>query len=142
MPALERGLERGGRSRDGYEVSYPAMIVTGTTEEQVADATRAVKAQLAFYASTPAYKPVLDLHGWGELHGELNRLSKRGEWVKMGELVPDDMVEAFAVVAPPAEVPGALLDRFSGMVTRMSFYAPYRMDPDTTAMLVEGLRRG
>ena len=142
MPALDRGLERSGRSRDGYEVSYPAMIVTGTTEEQVREATRAVKAQLAFYASTPAYRPVLDLHGWGDLHGELNRLSKRGEWVAMGELVPEDMVEAFAVVAPPAKVPGALLERFGGMVTRMSFYAPYRMDPATTRMLVEGLRAG
>jgi len=140
MPALERGLARSGRHRRDFEVSYPAMIVTGNSEEEMAQAASAVRAQLAFYGSTPAYKPVLDLHGWGELHGELNRMSKRGEWAAMGELLPDDLVDAFAVVAPPDRVPGALAERFGDMVTRMSFYAPYRMDRDTTRELIDGLR--
>ena len=65
--------------------------------------------QIAFYGSTPAYLPVLELHGWGELGVELNRLSKQGEWVKMGELIDDEMLEAFAVVAPLDEVPARVV---------------------------------
>lgn len=141
IPALERGLARAGRSRRDFEVSYPAMIVTGAGEEEREQADRAVRAQLAFYGSTPAYRPVLELHGWGDLQGELNAMSKRGEWAAMGDLVPDELVEAFAVVAPPEKVPALLAERFGGMVTRMSFYAPYRMDRDVTRALMEGLRR-
>ena len=72
----------------------------------MAAAVQGVKAQLAFYGSTPAYKPVLALHGWGDLHAELNLLSKRGEWVQMADLITDDIVDAFAVVGTPGEIPG------------------------------------
>ena len=65
-----------------------------------------MRQQIAFYGSTPAYRPVLELHGWGDLQPELNTLSKRGEWVKMGELIDDDMLNAFAVVAPLDQVAG------------------------------------
>ncbi len=140
VPALERGLERAGRSRSDFEVSYPAMIVTGRSDEEMEAAATAVRAQLAFYGSTPAYRPVLELHGWGELQAELNALSKRGEWAAMGKLLPDELVQAFAVVGPPDKVPALLAERFGDMVTRMSFYAPYRVDPDVTRGLVAGLR--
>ncbi len=140
LPALERGLARAGRTRDGYEISYPAMMITGTTEGEVQAATQAVKAQLAFYASTPAYKPVLDLHGWGDLFGELNTRSKRGEWVQMADLIPDDMLDAFAVRGEIGEIPGKVLDRYGGMVTRVSFYAPYRMDHALIQELLAGFR--
>jgi len=140
MPALERGLERSGRARKDIEISYPAMIVTGSDEAEMQRASAAVKAQLAFYGSTPAYLPVLALHGWGDLHVELNRLSKRGQWTQMAELIGDDVVDAFAVVAPPEDVPGALAERFGDMVTRISFYAPYRMPRERWHGLLEGLR--
>ena len=140
MPALDRGLERAGRTRQGFEVSYPAMIVTGTTEEELAEASRAVKAQLAFYGSTPAYKPVLDLHGWGDLHAELNRLSKRGQWDAMAELVTDEIVDAFAVVGHPDDVPAEIVKRYGDMVTRVSFYAPYRLSRERIHALVGALR--
>ncbi|HTZ10608.1 MAG TPA: LLM class F420-dependent oxidoreductase [Acidimicrobiales bacterium] len=140
MPALERGLARAGRTMEGFQISYPAMMVTGSTEEEMAAATAAVKAQLAFYASTPAYKPVLDLHGWGELFTDLNRLSKRGEWVQMADLVPDEMVDAFAVTGPPESIPAQVIDRYGGMVTRVSFYAPYRMARERTRQILEGFR--
>jgi probable F420-dependent oxidoreductase len=142
MPALGRGLARAGRSRSGFQVSYPAMIVTGDSDEDMETAVTAVKAQLAFYGSTPAYKPVLDLHGWGDLHGELNRMSKRGEWTAMGELLPDELVDAFAVVAPPDKVAGAILERYGDMVTRLSFYAPYRLPRETIQELVGALHAG
>ena len=75
--------------------------------------------QVAFYGSTPAYRPVLEIHGWGELQTELNRLSKRGEWDAMGEMITDDVLEAFAVVAEPAKMAGALKARWGGLVDRM-----------------------
>jgi probable F420-dependent oxidoreductase len=140
LPALERGLARAGRTRDGYEISYPAMMVTGTTEEEIQAATQAVKAQLAFYASTPAYRPVLDLHGWGDLFSDLNRLSKRGEWVQMADLIPDDMLDAFAVRGEISEIPAKVVERYGGMVTRVSFYAPYRMERARLQELLGGFR--
>ncbi len=85
------------------------MIVTGTNDAEMKAAVQGVKAQLAFYGSTPAYRPVLALHGWGELHTELNLLSKRGEWVQMAGLITDDIVDAFAVVGRPEEIPAKLL---------------------------------
>ena len=80
--------------------------------------------------STPAYRPVLELHGWGDLQPELNTLSKRGEWEKMGELIDDDILNAFAVVAPLDQVATEVRKRFEGLVDRFSFYAPYKADPE------------
>ncbi|HUY64068.1 MAG TPA: LLM class F420-dependent oxidoreductase [Acidimicrobiales bacterium] len=141
VPALQRGLAVAGRSRQDFEISYPAMIVTGSDEAEMQTAMGAVKAQLAFYGSTPAYKPVLDLHGWGELHSELNRLSKRGDWAAMAEMIPDEVVRAFAVVGSLDEVPAEIAKRFGDMVTRISFYAPYRMERQQIRALLEALRK-
>ena len=85
LPAIDRGLAKAGRDRSAFQLSYPGFVVTGDTDEQMEQATKAVKAQIAFYGSTPAYKGVLELHGWGDLHLELHPLSKQGEWVKMGD---------------------------------------------------------
>jgi probable F420-dependent oxidoreductase len=130
VPAFERGLARGGKARSDVQISYPGMVVTGTSEEAFATAAAAVKKQLAFYGSTPAYRPVLELHGWGDLQPELNTLSKRGEWVKMADLIDDDILNTFAVVGELDELPGKILTRFGGLVDRFSFYAPYGVDPD------------
>ena len=140
LPALDRGLAKAGRTRAGFEISYPAMMITGTNEAEMQTATQAVKQQLAFYSSTPAYKPVLDLHGWGDLFSELNTLSKRGEWVKMADLIPADMLDAFAVTGEIGEVPGKVVERYGDMVTRVSFYAPYRMERAKIQELLAGFR--
>jgi probable F420-dependent oxidoreductase len=140
IPALRKGLAKTGVDLDRFAISYPAMIVTGSTEEEVETAKMAVKSQLAFYGSTPAYRPVLDLHGWGELQSELNTLSKRGEWGPMANLIDDDVLDAFAVSGTPDEVPKILLQRFGDIVTRITFYAPYRMRPQNLQSLLDGLR--
>jgi len=140
IPALERGLTKAGRKLEGYEISYPAMVVTGSTDDEVEAAKLAVKGQLAFYGSTPAYRPVLELHGWGDLQSELNSLSKRGEWVTMAGLIDDEVVDAFAVVAPPGEVAKMIKSRYGDMVTRVTFYAPYRMERDRLRELLSGFR--
>ena len=93
-------------------------------------AARAAKQQLAFYGSTPAYRPVLELHGWGSLQDELNRLSKQGEWAQMGELIDDEILNTFAVVAEPEQVAAAMKARYGGLVDRILFTTPARRDLD------------
>ena len=138
LPALERGASRAGKSRSDLTVSYPGFVVTGANEKDTAAADQAVRQQIAFYGSTPAYRPVLELHGWGDLHPELNTLSKRGEWVKMGELISDDVLDAFAVVCPIDQVATQVKARFGDVVDRFSFYAPYKMDPEDWASVLAG----
>jgi len=116
--------------------------VTGATEEDVARAAVAVRRQIAFYGSTPAYRGVLELHGWGDLQPELNRLSKQGGWEQMGELIDDDMLAAFAVAGEPASIAGQLEARFGALVDRISFYTPFSADPVLFQDILAGLRSG
>lgn len=139
LPAVERGFAKGGRSRESFEVSYPGFVVTGNDAEQET-ARKMVKAQIAFYGSTPAYRPVLELHGWGDLQPELNGLSKRGEWGTMAGLIDDEVLDAFAVTAEPSDVAGRVRERFGDVIDRFSFYAPYHLEPDTWAEVVAGFR--
>jgi hypothetical protein len=84
---------------------------------------------------------VLELHGWGDLQPELNNLSKQGEWVKMGDLIDDDVLNAFAVVAEPDQIGAELKRRYAGVVDRCSFYAPYRADPEQWAAAIADLKQ-
>ncbi len=140
LPALQRGFERAGRTRDDFEISGPLFIVAGTDEEEFVKARAGTKQQIAFYGSTPAYRGVLELHGWGDLQTELNGLSKQGEWVTMGALITDDILEEFAVVAEPEAVPKAMLARYGGIVDRLSFYAPYESDPERWKQVLAGFK--
>jgi probable F420-dependent oxidoreductase len=142
MPSLERGFAAAGRARDHFEVSGPLFVVTGTSDEEMEQAAVATKQQIAFYGSTPGYRGVLELHGWGEVGDELNVMSKRGEWVAMGELITDQMLDVFAVVALPDEVAPELLRRYGDLVDRISLYARYRLDGDVAKTIVAGLRAG
>ena len=112
LPALQKGLEKGGRSRQDFEIVCPIFTVSGANEEQMAANRVAITRQIAFYGSTPAYRPVLELHGWGDLQSELNRLSKMGKWEEMGTLITDDVLSEFAVVGTPDEVVEGLRSRY------------------------------
>jgi probable F420-dependent oxidoreductase len=140
VPALERGLARSGRTLEDFEISGPFFVVTGTSEEEMAAAAKGVRQQIAFYGSTPAYRGVLELHGWGDLQPELTALSKEGKWVEMGELIDDDILHTFAVVAEPAQLAAGFTRRYGDVVSRLSFYAPYRADPDTWLPVIEDLK--
>jgi len=140
LPAVERGLAKAGRSRSQFEVSGPLFVVTGTNEREIDAARQGVKQQIAFYGSTPAYRGVLELHGWGALQDELNALSKQGEWVKMGELIDDEILDTFAVEAAPSDVGAELKRRYGGVVDRLSFYAPYQSDPEQWAAVIADLK--
>ncbi len=142
LPALERGAQKAGKSRQDLQVSYPGFIVTGRDRPEWDRARRATREQIAFYASTPAYRSVLELHGWDDLHPRLNSLSKKGEWAAMGELIDDEVLESFAVVAPLEEIPGIVRTRFGTLVDRFSFYAPYPLEPGALREIVLAFKRG
>ncbi|QXC61537.1 LLM class F420-dependent oxidoreductase [Aquihabitans sp. G128] len=142
LPAIAAGLDASGRTRADLQLSLPSFIVTGTTEEELAAAAKGTREQIAFYASTPAYRGVLEHHGWGDLQTELKGLSKEGKWAEMGERIDDDVLHTFAVVAEPDAVAGELLARFGDVVDRLSFYTPYKSSPELLRGTVEQLRAG
>jgi probable F420-dependent oxidoreductase len=136
LPALRKA--RG--SLDGFDLSLPVLVVLGHDDASRAEADRAVRAQVAFYGSTPAYRPVLDLHGWGSLHEQLNRLSRLQAWAEMADLIDDTVLDAFAVAGEPGAVAASLRARYRGLVDRVSLYTPYQAEPDLVAATVAALR--
>jgi probable F420-dependent oxidoreductase len=142
LPLVREGRVAAGRTDDAT-VSWQGLVVTGSTEEEMAVAAAAVRRQIAFYGSTPAYRPVLELHGWGALGEELNKLSRGSDdarWAAMGELVDDDVLGTFAVVAEPDALGSALVERFGGLVDRFQFYLPYPLDQAILAPVIDVLR--
>ncbi|MCU1653513.1 MAG: fgd 2, partial [Pseudonocardia sp.] len=126
LPTLLEGRAAAGKDNlDGFQISGLPFVVTGETDEQAEAADTAVRKQIAFYGSTPSYWPVFETHGWTDLGPELNRLSKRGEWDEMGRRITDEVLHAFAIVAPKEKVAEQLLARYGGIFTRTSFYSPY-----------------
>ncbi len=140
VPALATGMLKSGRTRDNFEISLPAFVVTGRDTAEFEAAKAATKAQIAFYGSTPAYRGVLELHGWGELQDQLNGLSKQGKWMEMGQALDDEVLQAFAVVAEPALVATELKRRYASTVDRLTLYVPYAMSSEVTSTIVAGLR--
>jgi probable F420-dependent oxidoreductase len=117
MVHLAEGLAAAGRDRSDVEVTVPLMTVVDGPDREAG--LRATRMQLGFYGSTPAYRPVLEHHGWGDLGDELNRLSKAGDWEKMGEAIDDEVLETFTVVADRDGVAAAVHERFGGIVDRV-----------------------
>jgi probable F420-dependent oxidoreductase len=139
-PALMRGMERSGRQRSDFQLSCPIFVVTGDTEAQLAAGAGGTRKQIAFYGSTPAYRKVLELHGWGDLHTELHRLSREGEWDAMGSLIDDEILDAFAVVAPLDTVASKIRDRCDGVIDRVLVGFPSCVPEETVIAVLQELR--
>ena len=140
IPALERGRAKAGKTMEGFEIVGPSFVVTGNTAEELQQASVGTRQQIAFYGSTPAYRPVLDLHGWGDLQDRLNTLSKQGQWVEMGKLITDEVLETFAVVGEPEQIAPELTHRYGDVIQRISFYAPYKSDPERWSKVLSSLQ--
>jgi probable F420-dependent oxidoreductase len=146
LPALRLGREKGGHpvgegwSLGDFTVTGPSFVTIGRTEQEMAEAVVGTKKQIAFYASTPAYRGVLELHGWGDVQPELGRLSRAGGWEEMGELITDDMLHTFSVVGTPEEVGTALREKLDGVAQRVSCYANYEVDPAVWGQVRAALR--
>lgn len=120
LPALEAGRVRSDRA--GFTVSGMPFVVTGVDAAATARVARATRKRIAFYASTPAYRFVLEVHGWGGLHDRLHALSKEGRWDDMATQIDDDVLDAFAVVAEPGDVGPALRKRWDGLADRLTVH--------------------
>lgn len=138
-PALDAGRASTGASRE-FTVAAMAMVVTGRTEEAFADAMAGTRKQIGFYASTPAYKPVLDHHGWGDLHDQAHAFTKQGRWSELGDLVDDEMLRTLAVVGELDTVGEAMRERFAGLASRVILSIPYPADDLLGLDIVSGVR--
>ena len=140
IPALARGRANAGKTLEGFEIVGPSFVVTGSNDTEMADAIAGTRQQIAFYGSTPAYRNVLDIHGWGGLQEQLNSLSKQGKWVEMGNLIDDEILNTFAVVGEPEQIAPELHKRYGDVIQRISFYAPYKADPVRWQKLLDELK--
>ncbi len=119
IPALEEGAARGGRDRASVQITCPVFIATTPEEETF------VRQQIAFYASTPSYRAVMDLNGWGDTATALSELASRCKWDALPALITDDMLHTFAVIATPDQLAAALLSRYNVLADRLTPYLPF-----------------
>jgi probable F420-dependent oxidoreductase len=141
LPAVEEGLARADRSRREFFMVTNVIVCTGRDETEMATADAGVRALLAFYGSTPAYRPLLELEGYDGLHLELNRLSREARFADMARLMDDDVVDRFAVRAEPQQVGKAILARYGDVADRVNLYLPYPAGTDLQAEVLAGFKR-
>jgi len=140
LPAINRGLAAAGRAWSDLELTAEIIVGCGRTDQEL-DRARAVRFLIAFYGSTPAYRPVLEVQGWADLQPELNALSKRGEWGTMTSLVTDEMVSTIAVFGTPEQCATQIVDRFGGQVSRICAYFPgYEPSDELVAEFVAAVK--
>jgi probable F420-dependent oxidoreductase len=140
LPALQRGAERAGKSLDGFEIIAPGFVVARDGEEEIAGGIEFVRMQIGFYGSTPAYRPVLDVHGWGELQQELNTLTKRGAWDELAGIIDDEVLQTFAVIGSPEEAAQGVRNRYGDVATRIALPVPDGSAADRWAPVFHALR--
>jgi probable F420-dependent oxidoreductase len=136
LPAVDAGLAATGRRRgEDFQVVSNVLVVTGRDEREMAVAEAGIKALLAFYASTPAYRPLMELEGLDGLHTELLALSKQGRWADMAALIEDDVVDRFAVRGHPKTIGAEVARRFGDVTGRVGAYLPYSASIDLLSEL-------
>ena len=142
MPAVQRGLEKAGRTRSDIEIILEVICAVGRTPEEIDAAKRGVSMLLSFYGSTPSYKPVLDVEGWGALQPELNARSKQGDWVGMSELITDEMLHTISVAGTPKEVAAEIVRRYGHEADRVCLYFPgYDLSNETLAETIAEVKQ-
>lgn len=124
-PAIAEGTARAGRDPKEIALATSAFVVTGSDGEETAKQREAVRQQLSFYASTPTYRTVMEVHGWEGAADELSGLAREKKWREMPARITDEMLDAFAVEAAPDEVGPALKERYEGLIDRVALYIPF-----------------
>jgi probable F420-dependent oxidoreductase len=125
-PHLREGLRAAGHSRLNFTAVGAVFAIPTDGETPAAEHERAAREQIAFYMSTPAYRPIVDLHGWSAEAEQLSKMARRGEWATMGNTVTDPMLEAFAISGRWAELPAKIQSRYAGrLLDRVALYLPY-----------------
>lgn len=124
LPAVRRGAARAGRALDDFEIAVKPLVATAADTTTLAARREEIRGRIAFYGSTPAYAPALAAHGHAELAARLNAYSKAQRWTEMPALIPDDVLDTFAIVAPHAELVAKLRARYAGLATTLEFSIP------------------
>jgi probable F420-dependent oxidoreductase len=140
LPGVEEGLSASHRDRSGFSLIADVIVCSGRDDRELAAADAGTKTLLAFYASTPAYAPVLELHGWSAIQPQLAQMVRQGQWAEMPGVIDDAMLGALSVRGSAAEVANALLRRYSGVADRVGFYLPYGHDDDLVAEIISAVR--
>jgi probable F420-dependent oxidoreductase len=140
VAAIDEGLARAGRAPSDLTVTGEVIVCCGRSDRELEAARVAGRWLLAFYASTPAYRPVLEVEGWADLQPELNALSKAGRWDEMPGLIDDTVLTTIAAVGSPKEVAADVNARFGDRADRVGIYTPYLVGEDTLGELVGELR--
>lgn len=141
LPALQAGLHRSGRTAEQCETWCQVITCMGNTPEQIEQNKVWVFRQLAFYMSTPAYKPALDVHGWGDdIQPVLNKMSKEGQWEAMGEIITDEVFRTFVAIGTPEEVADQIIERCDGLIDRVS-PADYSSNIELQMQLLTALKK-
>ncbi len=122
LPEIEKGLRKGGRSRKDIELSSSVFVIAGDSQEELGQSREMTRQQIAFYASTPTYHPVFEMHGWKDTANELSSLAARGKWAEMPKLVTDPMLAVFAEEGSYAELPAKIKKRYTGLLDRLGYY--------------------
>jgi probable F420-dependent oxidoreductase len=122
---VEEGAQRSGRSRADVNLTCAIFVVTGETEKDLENDVAAVKSQIAFYASTPSYRAVLEHHGMGDLQEKLSVMAREGRWLEMHEEISDDLLDKVAVVATHDDLPYKVKERYEGLLDRVGYYFPF-----------------
>jgi probable F420-dependent oxidoreductase len=125
IPNLEAGAAKAGRSRADLELITSQFVIAGDSEAEIEAAKAPVREQVAFYASTPTYRVVLDVHGWGEVGERLSHHAARKQWDQMPALITDEMLEEFAIVGRWHEIPAKIKARYDGLLDRVTYYLPF-----------------
>ena len=125
IPNIEHGAAKAGRTPADCALTCAVFVVTGKNAGEIRDNAGMVRAQIAFYASTPSYRTIMEMHGWGELANRLNAMSREGRWFEMGDLISDTMLNEFAVIAPHDELAHAVKARYAGLLDRVGYYFPF-----------------
>ena len=139
IPAVDEGLKERGISLEEFELDYAPMIATGANDEEIERAVAFIRGRIAFYGCTVAYRPVLEIHGWGDLQDELIALNRRHQTDEMANLITDEMIDTFVIVGRPEHVIDEMLKRFGGLIHRTGF-AAQGLDDDELSALLEKLR--
>jgi probable F420-dependent oxidoreductase len=124
-PNIAVGLAKSGRRRENIELSSSIFVIPADEPRSAAMHEAEVRRQIAFYASTPPYKPVFAIHGWTETAERLSALSVRGEWDAMPSLITDEMLDTFCPRAAWADLPSRVLEKYAGLLDRVSYYFPF-----------------
>lgn len=134
LPAIAEGAAKAGRAPDDVEVAGTAFAITSPAERET------VRQQIAFYASTPSYRPVMAHHGWEAAAERLSALAARGDWAAMPALISDEMLDTFAVSGPLDGLAGPLRERYQGRLHRVALYRPFQAEETGWKRLADGMR--